>query len=190
MALNILSKVKTFLNLSKTDQDTFLTDLINEVEKEISNYLRQPISQTAINIKNILLDGDDVLLPYTVPCGIISIQYTEPFATSSTVIDPLEYFTYYKGSVQRIKFKNLYKNYIYSITVAVGWLDANIPLDILSVATDLVVYRFKESVKGENLLAKTTTSSNQNGMVMTNSYKGDFINSRLRLLDHYKIMTI
>jgi hypothetical protein len=184
MALDILAKVREYLNIDPTDTqyDTFLGNLITDVSSRVEDICQQPIEQTAVYVKELLIDtvtegiykgNQYVVLPYTVPTTVLTVEYSVPFTGVWTSLAlHTDYETFYDGYIQKIWFiAGIQERYTYRISCAVGYTGASMPATIKDVATEMVAMKFKESVVNENILGKTNVASSQSGISSTTTYK-------------------
>lgn len=187
MSFSISSRVKEYLKLNGNTNDTFIGHLIDDVTTEIESYCGQPIEQVSIILKKLQIVDDTVILPFTVPVVIMSIEYTLPFENSYSTLEPTEYEFYYDGYVPMIWFRNgIDDEYTWKITVAAGYTPSDIPKEILSVAIEMVAIKFKESVVGEDRLGKQSISTGMSGSNSTTTFK-DLLPSWKAKLQKYKV---
>jgi hypothetical protein len=172
MAFNISTRVKEYLKLTANTHDTFLANLIIDTTSAIEAYCNQPIEQVGVILKKLeIMNNDTIILPYTSPVAIISVEYSVPFSGVYTTLATTEYEFFYDGYVPMIWFRTVIDtSYTWKITAAVGYVAADIPDDIISVAIEMVAFKFKESVVGENILGKGSVGTSQSGASSTTSY--------------------
>ncbi len=175
MALDILGRVKTYLNLTKTDKDSFLNSLIIDVSNYIESYCNQAIELVGTTMRQISLDENNyIIIPYTVPTTIVSIEYKHYLDSTAdyVTIDSQYYNVVYDEQVKKIILDSNYidSHYIYKISMYVGYAEGYIPYEILSIATEMVVWRYKESMHGDNTLAKRSISTSQSNSTATTTY--------------------
>lgn len=95
MALTSLANVKEFLRITDTNDDTFLTNLISRVEKEVKEYCQRDF-EAADYMEYYDGDGTDTLLVDNYPINSVSELYDDPdreFGTD-TLIDSSDYIIY------------------------------------------------------------------------------------------------
>ena len=171
---DILDRVKDYLKITKTDNDVFLSDIIVEVTDEIEKICGQPIIQRGLIMKSLLLDDKGyIILQSTTPSTVLSVAYAEPFSNSYTVIsEPDDYIVFDEGYSRKIWVKSgVNKRFTWRVEVSVGWIDAEIPPAIISVAIEMSAMKFKNSVVGKDLLGISSVGVNQGGASSTTSYK-------------------
>lgn len=191
MSYILLADVKSYLKITKSDYDTILGKFITSIETHLKLLLNQPIQQEGLVLKKLDIEGDYIVLPYTVPTVVSSVQYTLPFeSTLYTLTETTDYVIFYEGYVQKIWIKGgINKDYVWKISVAAGWATAAIPDDLIQVGIEMVSMKFKESVVGDNILGKSNVSSSMSGGSSTTSYK-DMMTEWNKVLNKYKIYSI
>lgn len=187
--LPILNLVKSYLNISNNNNDDLLEDLINITQVEIENYCKQPIALTTKYLENLLIDGKDLIIPYTTPVSIIKVEYRDYGQSTYTEVDSSSYEYFMNGLVKKLRILNLsyINNLIWRITATVGFDENTLPLDVLNVALQMTVKKFNDSVKGRNDLGKASVSTSQSGASATTSYR-DLYPEWYRLLTPYKLI--
>jgi hypothetical protein len=199
MALVTVDDIRNDRNFPSGLHDEFLDDLISVVTEEIVAYCNQPI--LAETITNYEFDGtgtDRYTFPFTSVRSVGTFAYRTGIGsgTTWTTIATTDYSLvtqrgvnslHYFGTLQRGA-----RNYRCS-ALAVGYLDADIPMPIKRVAREMVIVMALKSNRiglGENSLGLMSHTENYPNGVTIQRTRIDLTPEWNRRLDPYRALTL
>jgi len=197
--LDIDTEVKSFLKITGATYDTLITQLILNVTNQIENYCQQPIIARTVQVTDMqvdLINNKLILLPYSNPVSIVSLQYKSyELGETLETIDSDYYEIVIRGNVYFLILELADnstwapENYIYNVYVEVGWALASVPEEVNQVAVEMVVSLFQQSTYGENRFEKSTINENLGGAALNTVYSSS-LNRWKDILDKYRRMTL
>ena len=198
-AFDIDAEVKSFLKITGATYDTLITQLILNVTNQIENYCQQPIIARTVQVTDMqvdLINNKLILLPYSNPVSIVSLQYKSyELGETLETISSDYYEIVIRGNVYFLILELADnstwapENYIYNVYVEVGWALASVPEEVNQVAVEMVVSLFQQSTYGENRFEKSTVNENLGGAALNTVYLSS-LNRWKDILDKYRRMTL
>ena len=133
-----------------------------------------------INSELDFLDSNNLILPYNPINSITSIKYKEKPTDSLTTISSTDYAINGRYIYSESGFT---KTYIYEVIANFGY--STIPDDLVSIATEMVAIKFRESKNGDDSLGKGTMSDSKSGCAANTSFID--MNTKFKpILDKYR----
>jgi hypothetical protein len=205
--IDILSSVKDYLNIETTDvsNDTLLNRFISSSQKEIENYLDQPIERVSYDVRSLnatlctykgrnvgIIRFPQFRFYFTCPISVLSIKYREePEDDEIEMTDEVDYNCYYDNYVFIVELSNHFDlNYIYSVELDLGWdTTSDIPSDIIDVAVEKVAIKYLQSPLKNSTLGLNSKGESLSGGSSTTSYRSliDEWNKRLNVYKRYTL---
>lgn len=158
-----LAEVKTYANISSTNQDTIINQLISQVSAFVKTYCNRTFVDYVNDVKIEIKSGGHsfLYLQESPTIALQSIEFTRDYGvTYTTLVDGTDYVLDLENDrlqcLSNVEFPKLINGY--KITYTAGY--ETLPVDLKLAVLDIVLYYLKSdmSVKSNAAAGKNTTA--------------------------------